>query len=65
MPDAYPENTGTWTVPPSVEEALDAADALAQDGAAIVVAGSIFIAAAARAAWKEVAEENYPSYTGI
>jgi hypothetical protein len=36
-----------------------------QDGAAIVVAGSIFIAAAARAAWKEIAEENYPSYTGI
>jgi dihydrofolate synthase/folylpolyglutamate synthase len=65
LADMIAENDLPVVSSPSVEEALDAADALAQDGAAIVVAGSIFIAAAARAAWKEVAEENYPSYTGI
>ena len=46
---------------PTVEGALVVAEELAGDGAVIVAAGSLFIAAAARAAWNEMAEESYPS----
>jgi dihydrofolate synthase/folylpolyglutamate synthase len=38
---------------PTIEEALEAAELLAGDNAAVLVTGSIFVAAAARSAWQE------------
>ena len=48
----------------SVEEALVEAEMKAAGGAIILVTGSIFVAAAARAVWQEHSNEKDLSYTG-
>jgi dihydrofolate synthase/folylpolyglutamate synthase len=62
-PGALADMVAEYNLPvissPTVEEALAAAEGLAGDEALIVVAGSIFIAAAAREVWKEAAGANY------
>jgi dihydrofolate synthase/folylpolyglutamate synthase len=48
----------------SVEEAIVEAEKMAAGGAIILVTGSIFVAAAARAVWQERSNESDLSYTG-
>ncbi|MES0360048.1 MAG: cyanophycin synthetase, partial [Anaerolineales bacterium] len=48
----------------SVEEAIVEAEKMAAGGAIILVTGSIFVAAAARAVWQEHSNESDLSYTG-
>ena len=48
----------------SVEEAIVEAERMAVGGAIILVTGSIFVAAAARAVWQEYSNEKDRSYTG-